>query len=349
MASIRLRRDRDKNIIGYQAIIRRTGYPQQIKTFRSKRDAEIWANAAESEMERGVFVDRSEASRTTLREVLERYKSEISTAKRGAGPEISRITAMMDLPLAARTMAAITSSDIAKWRNERLQDVSASTTKREMTILSHVFSIAIEEWGINLEKNPLSNVSRPKVNDQRDRRFQPEEEAALIEAATQYEQRQDAMPIVFMIRFLVETSMRRAELVNMQWQHVNLTRRTLRIPVSKTDTEREKGRTIPLSSKAVAVLIELGPHEAGPVWGNIKPDSVTRAFSRICARAGLKNLRLHDLRHEAISRIYEQTDLDALEVSRVSGHKSISMLSRYTHLRPDDLADRLDGKRRGGG
>ena len=57
-------------------------------------------------------------------------------------------------------------------------------------------------------------------------------------------------------------------------------------------------------------------------------------------RTGIKNLRLHDLRHEATTRFFE-LGLNIMEVSTITGHKDLKMLKRYTHLKAEDLALKL--------
>ena len=83
----------------FQAQIRRRGYPTQQRTFETKRDAEAWATAIESEMHRGVFLDRSEAERTTFGEALDRYAGEVTSGKRGWETEMYRINALKSPPL----------------------------------------------------------------------------------------------------------------------------------------------------------------------------------------------------------------------------------------------------------
>ena len=63
-------------------------------------------------------------------------------------------------------------------------------------------------------------------------------------------------------------------------------------------------------------------------------------------RAGIEGLRFHDLRHEATSRLFEQTDLDVMEIKSITGHKTLQMLARYSHLRTERLVARLDGAAR---
>ena len=73
---------------------------------------------------------------------------------------------------------------------------------------------------------------------------------------------------------------------------------------------------------------------------NIRSDSITQAFERIRKKAGINNLRFHDLRHEATSRFFE-LGLNIMEVASITGHKDLAMLKRYTHLRAEDLAKKL--------
>ena len=90
------------------------------------------------------------------------------------------------------------------------------------------------------------------------------------------------------------------------------------------------------------------PHRIdGPVFG-MTVNSISLAWKRVIKKAGIEGLHFHDLRHEAISRLFEDTDLDMMEVRAISGHKTLQVLARYTHLRTHRLADRLAGMGRTG-
>ncbi len=128
--------------------------------------------------------------------------------------------------------------------------------------------------------------------------------------------------------------MRRSEILYIERDHINTEQRLLVIPVTKTNTPR----TIPLSSRAlesISLLVNL--LDTHP---NFKADSVSQAFSRACKRANIVDLHFHDLRHEATSRLFEK-GLNIMEVALVTGHKSLSMLHRYTHLKPESLVEKL--------
>lgn len=137
------------------------------------------------------------------------------------------------------------------------------------------------------------------------------------------------------MRLALETAMRRGELVALRWENIDLEDRvaTLR------DTKNGDRRDVPLSSTAVEVLRGVGPRECGPVF-SVHPDNVTLRFREACRAKGIKGLRFHDLRHEATSRLFER-GLNVVEVSAITGHKSLQMLKRYTHLKAKDLARRL--------
>ena len=67
---------------------------------------------------------------------------------------------------------------------------------------------------------------------------------------------------------------------------------------------------------------------------------ISQAFERVCKAAGIEGLTFHDLRHEATSRLFEK-GLGLMEVASITGHKTMQMLKRYTHLRAEDLVGRL--------
>ncbi len=141
-----------------------------------------------------------------------------------------------------------------------------------------------------------------------------------------------------LLRFAIETGMRRGELVNARWQFVDWARRTLHIP----ETKNGHPRTIPLSGEAIRILRGIldGGHDSVRIFP-LSANAVRLAWGRLIKRARITNLRLHDLRHEAVSRFFEK-GLSVPEVALISGHRDYRMLARYTHLRPEDVAKKLD-------
>ncbi|HDR9035990.1 TPA: site-specific integrase [Burkholderia vietnamiensis] len=324
--------------------IRRTGYPTLNRTFDSKVDAEVWARRTESEMDRGTFVDRTEAERNTLGDLLKRYAEEVSPHKKGGAGEILRIRKLRKDALAQYKITALSSKVLADYRDRRLTEVSGSTVNRELTLISHVLNVARREWSVHFETNPVSIIRRPRENRARTRRLSPDEEHRLF-AELQPSPRANqgcfepggcrnrwVHPVV---TIAIETAMRRSEILSLRWADVFLDDRYVRLH----DTKNGEARDVPLSSRAIATLSALPRHISGQVFP-ISPEALKKAFTRACERAGIENLHFHDLRHEATSRISECLD-NILELSAVTGHKTVQMLKRYYHPRASDLAKKL--------
>lgn len=316
----------------WQAKIRRKGLPMQSKTFEKKVDAEAWARDIENKMDRGIFQDSTEAERTSLAEVIERYMTEISIHKKGASKELVRFRWWMKDPLAKRMIASLKGSDFAKWRDNRLKTVSAATVRRDLSVVSHVFTICKKEWGINVQ-NPIENIRLPTARNARERRLEEGEEVRLLAALANSGKGQHANIWMRSLAIMaIETAMRQGELLSAQWKNVE--EGYIHLP----DTKNGTSRNVPLSLRAKEVLAAL-PRS---IEGNIFPttqSAVTQSWRRACKRANIEGLTFHDLRHEATSRLAEKLTMH--ELMKVTGHKSASMLARYYHPRAEDLAKKL--------
>ena len=184
----------------WQAQIIRRGHESQYRTFDTKAEAEAWARQIEGEIDRGVFVSRAEAESTTLVQLLDRYQREITPQKRGARMEQSHLKIISEDPVARCTVANIAGKELTAYKNRRLKAVSASTLNRELNILSHVFTVAAQEWHVHLPwGNPVRLVSRPRVNDKRARRLVGDEQARLLAAARSYGNGEIALAITWAI------------------------------------------------------------------------------------------------------------------------------------------------------
>ena len=320
--------DQDGNRIGWQAKIRKKGFPSQTKVFRTKADAQAWAASVEGEMVRGLWRDRSEAEGTTLKECIERYLSEVTPHKKNGHPEELKLQQWLRRPIACRFMSAIRGRDVAEVIKDMEGEGKAGNTIRlHLAVLSHLFKVAKTEWGMEAISNPVESVRKPRLPQGRERRLVGNEEERLLDAC-----RVDENPdIIYIVQFAIETAMRRAEICGLRWENVNLPGRVALLPDTKNGTVRR----VPLSSIAVSVLTALPRRLDGLVW-DAKPDTVTRSFERACRRAAITGLTFHDLRHEATSRMFEK-GLNPMQVAAITGHKNMQMLKRYTHLKAEDL------------
>lgn len=139
------------------------------------------------------------------------------------------------------------------------------------------------------------------------------------------------------VSFAIETAMRRGEMVKLRWKHVHLRQGYLELPASIT--KNRKPRIVPLTTRALRILATQ-PHSGEFVFAT-NANTVKLAFKRARARVGSEDLRVHDLRHEGTSRLFEKTDLRANEIGHVTGHTDPRMLERYYNKRPDEFVGRF--------
>ena len=332
----------------WQAKVRRRGYPPQSKTFRTKVAAEAWARDVESGMDKGAFVSASKAERTSFKDLAKAFKRDFAPHHyRGQAwaHKLKHLQARLD----AYSLAAITPSVITDYRDARLRDpdprykdaekaprVSAATVKTEIDLLAKLLDVAVKEFGIALPAgNPARSIRKPKVGQARDRRLSNDEWQRLRKECDRSQNRWLAPAVTL----AVETAMRQGELLGMKWSQIDFQRRlVLLLDPSKLKTAEP--RAVPLSTTAVETLKTLPT----PIDGLVIPQAkqtLYSAFAAACKRAGIEDYRWHDLRHEALSRLAERGDFSVLELAAISGHKTMQMLKRYTHLQAERLAAKL--------
>lgn len=350
MATIRKRGDK------WQARIQIKGFDPIAKSFSSRTDAEAWGKINEAEMIRGTYIKRTDAERTTLHEALERYEQEVTPHKRGKETEAQRIKAWKANKLANRSLAALRSTDFAQWRDSRLKSVKPGTVRRELGLISNLFNIARKEWGLEGLANPIEAIRLPAENNARSRIFFDGEEALLLaalapnarEANGQFGEGCGNEWLLPLVQFALETAMRRGELLALRWENVRLSEQVAHLPMTKNGNSR----TVPLSSKAVAILKALPRPLRGPVFP-VSANAVKLGFARAVSRARrqyveqggtdervMDDLHFHDLRHIAVTRLAERLP-NIVELASVSGHSDVRMLRRYYHPKAEDLAKKL--------
>lgn len=279
--------------------------------------------------------------------------------------------------------AELVPKDFEDYIDERLQLVAPSTVDRELDVFRAVCNTAMNTWRIHVQQHPMAGLERPKYFNERDRRVHAEEEGRLMLAAreedhvwtermlanqlfaekassTKYqrlkcskEAREQVAELSLhvgmfatVIQFQLMTGARRSETLKLTWKQVDLERQTAFLP----ETKNGKPRSLALRSDLVELLSAL-PRTSEYVFP-IPLDYLRKAWARICEAAGIdtvgpERLRIHDLRHEAISRVAEAGSrtpggFSLLDLQAFSGHRDPRMLLRYTHLTPTGLARRLD-------
>jgi len=345
-----------KNSAGnWKALIRKKGWPTTSKTFNTKRDATDWARSVEDEMVRGVYINRAPSEKLTVKMAMLRYLNEVTPTK-AAGAlkrEPSLAKAIIE-ELGDYSLAALNVDIVAKYRDKRMESKtihgktrSANSVRLEIVLLSHMFTVAIQEWGCGLILNPAKAIRKPKLPPGRDRRLPLEDAFKLIVECRNY-----SNPMLYwIVRLALATGMRKSEVGGLQRSWVDLEKRKIRLP--HWITKNGEAREIPLTVEAVEVLDAAMNHirvddtdlifwgSGRDSQGNRKRYLFEKGWAVARKRAGIHDFKFHDLRHEAVSRLVEGR-LSDQEVVSISGHKTMQMLKRYTHLRNDYLVERLD-------
>lgn len=325
MASISKRKN------GWFAQVRRKGYEPEYRTFRTKADAEAWARDRERLIDQGALAASHRTLReTTLGDLMRRYIKEVTPTKKSADSERMRLTKLLNAPMCDLPLSNLTTAPIAAYRDYRAKEAKPGTIARELGLLRTIIEVARKDWGVGLAENVVANVRKLPVKNARDRRLQAGEFERLMEALRRTRNKLVRPAIMLAI----ETGLRRGELLELKWSAIDLTNRTAHIPHTKTGY----ARTIPLTGRAIELLQALP--RTGPLVLPLSPMALRLAWNRVRERAGMPDLRFHDLRHEAISR-FAELGLSTVELAAISGHRDMRMLMRYTHLRPADLARKL--------
>ena len=305
-------------------------------TFKTRQEAEHWATGVKLGFIQPKTKRKALAYYLTLQEALERYETEVLPLHKGARQERYKVNQLKRHPIASMRLDHITAENIKALRDEALTSgASGSTVRLKLALLSSVFRHAQQELGADVD-NPVREIRLPKPNPARKRRVSQEEIEAICQAT-------DSKVLPIIVKLAVETAMRQSELAGLMWKNIDLTKRTALLP----DTKNGEARTVPLSPYACQLLSEwrlIEPESSGRVFG-ITSHAIAvafrRAVKRVCDKGGIEisDLRFHDLRHEATSRL--ANIFQAHEMAKITGHKDLRMLLRYYHPRAEELAKRL--------
>jgi integrase len=275
----------------------------------------------------------------------------ISEKKKGSIQEGSNLDLLSRLPVASKPMYMIHKDDLLKMfadirsgkyrkiresikKSKTIEPSSEATARRYANLARAIFEIAVTEWK-KIERNPFDELSkneRPKDGKPRDRRFRGNEYELI--------KKELAGDAGVALIVLVETAMRRGELLSLEWGRlkINGDSGSVRLP----DSKNNEGRTVPLSDVVVGALKSLGVKKEGKIFDTLTAAALNHKWKAARMAIGSPDLRLHDLRHEGTSRLFEDKDLNVIEAAAITGHKTLSMLGRYANLNVDKLAKKLN-------
>ena len=315
----------------WQVQIRRHNYPQIIKSFKEKSTASKYAREIELKMDKQQFEDYSNAAGTTLRDILTRYRDEITPKKKGAKWETYKLNLLIRHKISSLSLLHLNPTALYTLKNELSINRKPGTVKHYFNFINNAWNTAERVWGIGLpSKNPIKYVILDKVYDRRDRILNEEEYKKLLVSASVSNLR----ILKDMIILAYHTAMRFGEILKLNRKDVDLDKRLITL----RDTKNGEDRTIPISNITIEILRK---YPFGERYFIIKRDQFRHYFEQACKRAGISNFRFHDLRACAITNLF-LSGMTVPEVAVISGHKTWSQLSRYTRIKPEQLIDKIN-------
>jgi len=348
----------------WRAQVRKAGFATRSEIFPTRKRAETWASGIEKEMDEHTYRDPSRFAKDTIGALFERFRDEICKPsleaikagknrhdaglaffRKGARWDIVRINALIrDAEFVKRRTLELMPADLRKWRDKRLEQIAPPSVNREMNLISSIFSHAMAEWDYPWRVNPIHEVGRPEGASgiPRKRRWTDAELQAILTASNydpETPPRAGADYVPWGLLLIIESAMRPKEFCTAKVKDAQLERRCLVLHDSKNGNARD----VPLSSKAVQIIATLtrGKSPDEKIFP-MTSDTLGNYYREVRVKAGLKeaDLRFYDGKHEAISRMARKFR-DAVELSKVTGHKDLKCLSVYFNPTVEELADKL--------
>ena len=325
----------------YRARIKRVGQPTLSQTFNTRMEALEWAKETQAKLRLGLFEPPQVPSLKNFKEAALCYRDNHTIYKKIARSETYRLQILIkrwgQLPI-----EQINKSAVLTLRDDLLRlGRAGATVNHYFNTISKLFQMLNDEWELNIP-NPIKSIKRMPPSPGRTKRVYEQVERELIASC----EKLGFGLLRSIIEFAIATGMRRGEMMGLHWGDIDLVNRRAYLHITKNGEPRK----VPLSQRAMAVLETvqaMGTNAVFPMSMNVLRNQFEK--SRAHAEAAwlsagdnpFKGLRLHDLRHEALSRLSD-AGLNVIELSHISGHKTVVMLSRYTHPSHPAILEKID-------
>jgi len=328
-----IRRRKFKKVVSFQVQIRRKGFRTIVKSFDTRTQAQKWARGIERKLDMGDFSDYSEAGKLTLGDLLLRYKAENKhRRKKDWQNEEYKIKYILNDTISDTNCLKLSTKHLTEFRERRLMTVGGSTFNKDLSFISSVIQVAINDWGIYFPSNPCRAMKREKEPKPRTRVLEDSEQKELLEACALVEN-----PYIKpMVQFSIETAVRQGELLKIKYNNINFRNRTLLL----SDTKNGEDRTIPLSEKAFLIL-QSQPRQLDRSVFPMTKRKTDYWWKEALGKTKIKGFRWHDLRRHACTLLFEK-GLSVPEVQLMSGHLDPKvLLNTYVKLDPAKLVKKL--------
>ncbi len=343
MASIRKRVQKD-NSISYRVDVRLKGFPPQRATFKRLTDAKKWGQQTEAAIREGRYFKSAESRKHTLGELIDRYIRDVLPTKPKQSDTQEPQLKWWREQIGEYTLGDVTPALITECRDRLLVGISkqgkpysTATVNRYLAALSHVFTVAVNEWGW-MEDSPMRKVK--KTTEPRGRvRFLSEDE--VVNGTTEDGERTRLLkacktsdnPYLYPVVVLaLSTGMRKGEIMGLKWSNIDLSKGRITL----YETKNNEIRVVPLVGHAMGLIKKQVRRIDTPLLfpGKVKPSlpqDLRAPWQAALKKAEVSDFRFHDLRHSAASYM-AMNGASMTEIAEVLGHKTLQMVKRYSHL-----------------
>jgi len=327
MANIERRTTKDGKV-KYRVKVRLKGAKPETATFDRLTDARMWAQQTEAAIREGRHFPKSIAKRRTLADLIDRYIRDILPQKK----DVINPKRQLDWwrkNLGMMRLADLTPALLAEYRDKiSAEGRSNATVVHYMSALSHVFTIAVKEYGW-MESNPMLKVTKPKEPPGRVRFLSKDERERLFAAC-----RENKNPdLYFAVVLALSTGARKSELMNLRWSQIDLQREIITLH----ETKNNERRCLALTGPALELMIERSKFRRFdtdllfPGRDPQKPVDLRSAWEAALERAEINDFRWHDLRHTFASYL-AMSGATLPDIAAAMGHKTLQMVQRYAHI-----------------
>jgi len=301
------------------------------KTFLQKDDAIKYARETEAKIQRGLFEDLEQASQITLRELLVQYRDQETLQKKNHGPEYYKINKLTKHKIADRRLSKLTVLSLKKFRDELAMSLGPSTVNKYITIISVAVKFARQTLAIYMPHNPCDYIKRLKEPEFASDVITEEEEERLLNNC----KKSKATWLALSIMLGIDCGLRRGEILALKRQDINFHKATCVLRDTKNGTSRHVG----LSPRVITEMLKQPAHIDGRLINCTTKDQF-QFYWQQCKRWSDVNKTFHSTRHTFASRL-AMKGWTIQEISAQGGWKELKILKRFTHIRPEHLANKL--------
>jgi integrase len=322
--------------------VRRGGF-YRAATFPKKRDAEAWANAIEGQAHQVVASGFAQPPKgATLSDLIDAYNK---THAKEAGKTKAATLAMLKARMGKVKLDALSAIVLRDFIDKRVEDGAGGVTiAGDLSFLSGVLKWGRHARHLDLpDRLPMEARAGLKHRGLDTRSNEREREPTDAELAKLYaywaSRPRQKIDMPMLCRFALATGMRQGEICALLVEDVDLDHKTVLIRDRKDPRNKiGNNQTVPLLPDALAIVKPLIEGRTEGLIFNVRADSVSTAFTRGCqnVKPPIEDLHFHDLRHRATAQFFRQ-GLDIPRVALLTGHKTWTMLRRYTATKPEDV------------